>query len=188
MKDPRALTLWPEWCPAFSGVRLANGVPSQLDKGVENRPMAPWATIEPRTALGIIKPGRWFAMHAGAHIGGRPGNEGALGDVVETARAAGWAAQVVPGGADGTIRLTRGERSTDLRPEIIVRSAIVALIRVTAVQAPGEGAGEPWRFADRFGWRLDVRALATPIPCRGAQGLWRVPDAVAEAIRAQVTS
>jgi hypothetical protein len=43
----RALTYWPEWCPAFPGVRLRDGTPSPLDKPVENRPMAPWAVIAP---------------------------------------------------------------------------------------------------------------------------------------------
>lgn len=38
----------------------------------------------------------------------------------------------------------------------------------------------------RYGWVLsDVQALTEPIPCRGAQGLWRVPEDVVERIREQ---
>mgnify|MGYP000390794462 FL=1 len=40
----------------------------------------------------------------------------------------------------------------------------------------------PWFFGP-VGWRLsDPVSLAVPVPCRGAQGLWRVPtDALARA-------
>jgi len=39
--------------------------------------------------------------------------------------------------------------------------------------------------ADRWGWRLpDVRRLPLPLPCRGSQGLWELPDALrVEALR-----
>lgn len=45
--------------------------------------------------------------------------------------------------------------------------------------------GEPERSfggygRGRYAWHLDaIRALATPVPCRGAQGLWDVPAAAA---------
>jgi len=42
-------------------------------------------------------------------------------------------------------------------------------------------------FTGPYGWVLrDPVALPTPIPCRGAQGLWAVPDDVEIAIMAQV--
>lgn len=42
----------------------------------------------------------------------------------------------------------------------------------------------PW-FVGRYGWLLDDRrALPEPIPCRGMQGLWTVPDAVAAMVAA----
>lgn len=38
----------------------------------------------------------------------------------------------------------------------------------------------------RFGWVLgDVQRLSEPIPCRGARGLWAVPDDVVERVRDQ---
>lgn len=41
----------------------------------------------------------------------------------------------------------------------------------------------------RYVWRLEnVRVLRDPVPCRGAQSLWRVPADVAAAIEAQLVS
>ena len=40
---------------------------------------------------------------------------------------------------------------------------------------------------DRFAWFLaDVRALPEPIPCKGALGLWTIPDDVLDRITAQL--
>ena len=43
---------------------------------------------------------------------------------------------------------------------------------------PGAAPADPW-FCGPYGWLLDeVVALRRPVPCRGAQGIWFVPDAV----------
>lgn len=181
----RALTYWPEWCPAFPGVRLRDGTPSVLDKPVENRPMAPWHVIAP---FGVGRPGPWIAMHAGKHIGGRKGNDGALLDVIETAKSAGWKAYVIEG--TETVRVWRPGGSvsasvwTDLHPDRIVTSAIVALFRVTRYVGPGIPG--PWRMTERFGWYVDVQPLDVPVPCSGAQGLWTVDEAERDAVIAQL--
>ena len=40
---------------------------------------------------------------------------------------------------------------------------------------------------ERTAWIIrDIRPLPEPVPCRGAQGLWMVPDAVATAVMAQL--
>jgi hypothetical protein len=45
----------------------------------------------------------------------------------------------------------------------------------------------PWAARDQYHWLLaDVRPLATPVPCRGMLGLWRLPDDVEKAVRAQL--
>lgn len=45
----------------------------------------------------------------------------------------------------------------------------------------------PWAVRDQYHWLLaDVRPLAEPVPCRGALGLWRLPDEVEKAVRAQL--
>lgn len=57
----------------------------------------------------------------------------------------------------------------------------------TLISAPGlDWALEsPWFFGP-YGWVLqDTRALARPIPRKGAQGLWLVPTPLVERIREQ---
>jgi hypothetical protein len=65
----------------------------------------------------------------------------------------------------------------------IPQSAIVAVCRVVDYvhedDHPDQGQrtallDDPW-FSGPYGWVLsDVQKLATPVPCRGAQGLWRM--------------
>lgn len=46
----------------------------------------------------------------------------------------------------------------------------------------------PWALPEQWHWVLDnVRVLAEPVPARGALGLWRLPEAVDAAVRAQLT-
>lgn len=78
------------------------------------------------------------------------------------------------------------------------RGAVVAVARLVAC---GVGAGHterivsgihgPDQFAHWFigpvGWVLDgVVALPEPVPCKGRQGVWTLPDDVAELVLAQV--
>jgi len=45
----------------------------------------------------------------------------------------------------------------------------------------------PWAVRDQYHWLLEnVRPLAEPVPCRGALGLWRLPDDVEKAVRKQM--
>ncbi|HEV8573866.1 MAG TPA: ASCH domain-containing protein [Dehalococcoidia bacterium] len=70
---------------------------------------------------------------------------------------------------------------------------ILAMARIVAVQTTDEWREhynsdrdhDEWRFGDyrphRFAWKLeDVRALPKPIPCKGALGLFRLPDPISE--------
>jgi hypothetical protein len=64
------------------------------------------------------------------------------------------------------------------------RGAIVAVCRLVGCEqshGPGRWPTLERAFGDlaegRWAWRLaDVRALDPPVPCRGMQGLWTVPD------------
>ena len=57
-------------------------------------------------------------------------------------------------------------RLSDVRPSLELETTVSAIERLYGNYAPG-----------RYGWILaDVRALAAPIPCRGAQGLFDVPE------------
>jgi hypothetical protein len=54
---------------------------------------------------------------------------------------------------------------------------------------PRVPAGQDRWFFGPCGWLLeDVRKLAHPIPCRGMQGLWPVPEAVEQEIRRQLAA
>lgn len=153
----RALTLWPEWAWAIVN----------LDKRVENRD---W----------MIPEGQWFALHAGKHIGGRPGVRATcegIDSLVEMAQRAGWSVR-------GTAHTSEFIRAVDGKTAVwkhfdVPTSAIVGFFRVTSQDAPGRGDVSGWRVPDAWGNRLDFRPLLRPVPCSGAQGLWTVPPAVA---------
>lgn len=57
-----------------------------------------------------------------------------------------------------------------------------AIIGTVLVRAWGEHLVSPW-FSGPYGWVLEQpRQLPVPIPCRGRQGLWTVPEEIAERI------
>lgn len=85
------------------------------------------------------------------------------------------------------------QRDQDRR--IDVRGAVVAVAEIAGCHAglsmrwPCEG-GElcsPWAVPGQYHWRLArVRPLAEPVPCKGALGLWTLPDDVESAVLAQL--
>ena len=57
----------------------------------------------------------------------------------------------------------------------------------TALYRPGMAPCSPWAVRGAWHWMLaNVRPLADPVPCRGKLNLWRLPEDVAEAVRAQL--
>ena len=57
------------------------------------------------------------------------------------------------------------------------------IVGVARIVTALETSDDPW-FVGDFGWLLqDVRAFNTPIPCIGAQGLWKVQGPVLEALQ-----
>lgn len=161
MADPklrlRALTLWPEWAWAAH----------YLDKRVENRS---WA----------LPVGEWFALHAGKHIGGRPGPracEEAWDAIHYMASQAGWARSF-----DGSGRLRRHGVEAIYGTAKVQTSAILGIFRVTRIDPRGRGDLGAWRVPDQVGNVFEYTPIAAPVPCRGAQGLWPVPLDVAERV------
>lgn len=139
-----ALTLWPEWAWAIC----------HAGKRVENR------TWHPGKRLPV---GSQLAIHAGKHIGGRPGVEVAL-DAVDIVLAM-WE-------TDGPIRTMDEERRLSTCP----RSAIVAVATIAGFD---QEQRTRWDVPGAWHWRLeDVEVLPAPAACRGAQGLWTVPAAM----------
>jgi len=169
----RALTLWPEW---VFGVHY-------LDKRNENRG---WK----------IPLGEWFALHAGKSIGGRPGftaEWAGASSLVHMAGLSGWRAYLTFCGfgrweADfwrpGTHPITLHDTGYTNAARPIIRSAITGLFRVTEHRAPGTTGA--WKAPASIGNVFDYRPLREPIPCKGAQGLWTVPEDVAARVWAMV--
>ena len=148
----KALTLWPEWAWAIV----------HLGKDVENRP---W----------VIPPGL-YCLHAGKRFNGegnRPQHkEAGLLSVWNTAHRQ---------------RLTVDQANTlsaleSVSPDIPT-SSIVGIIKVTGhtdYQYRGlwdspMGWAAPGQIANHIEL---IHTLPTPIPCKGARGLWTVPDDV----------
>jgi hypothetical protein len=168
-----ALTLWPEWAWAID-------LPHQLAKRVENRGYA-------------LPVGVWIYLHAGKHIGGRPGRpslESGLRAVEHMARAAGLKAATFldysDGGAIAVDRHVHSFGAAEINPltpgserRPIITSAILGRFRVLRVLPPGlteicDGV-RGWKVLDSYGNVFEYRRLNQPIPCKGAQGLWKPP-------------
>ena len=165
-----ALTLWPEWAWAID-------LPHKLAKRVENR----------SSALPI---GVWSYLHAGKHIGGRlgiPARVASLEAVAARAIGAGMPACSFVD-ADGGGIVSRGDWASEAdrykpvacRP--IVTSAILGRFRVSHAIPPGlteicDGV-RGWKVLDSYGNVFQYQRLNQPVPCKGAQGLWRLPLAV----------
>lgn len=173
----QALTLWPEWAWAID-------LPEKLAKRVECR--------------GYELPiGAWVYLHAGKHIGGRPGRpslEGGLRAVERMARDAGLQSATLLDYRDGGALLVGGSAHlfgalervpialshAERRP--IITSAILGKFRVLRVLSPGvvedtDGV-RGWKVADSYGNVFEYQRLNQPVPCKGAPGLWRLPLAV----------
>lgn len=76
----------------------------------------------------------------------------------------------------------RGLSNITLRDAII--PGIMAIAQYGGIVSPDmDESDDPW-FEGPLAWRLDdLVELPEPIPCRGAQGLWLVPDELLPRVR-----
>ena len=68
--------------------------------------------------------------------------------------------------------------------------AVLATVRLINVHRAFDGCCDP-KYAEPDCWHLELdqlRPLSVPIPCRGALGLWRVPEEVERGIAFQLTT
>lgn len=69
--------------------------------------------------------------------------------------------------------------------------AVLGVARITGYVQEGQlhpdpALESPWFFGP-FGWTLDkIVTLKDPVPCKGALGLWRLPDDICEKVAAQL--
>ena len=73
--------------------------------------------------------------------------------------------------------------------------AVVAVAEMTGCHRDGNcylhghpsGICSPWAVHFQWHYQLaEVRPLAEPVPCKGARGLWTLPEEVESAVRAQL--
>lgn len=137
------------------------GAIAHLGKNIENRS---WITH-------IREP---FAIHAGLGTGPRWVFEDAIEHVIDR--------------ADCTRKAVA--EATSNRGAVIAVAVLADVcsesLRIDWSSPPRCKCG-PWAFNQHCHFRLaDVRPLPEPIPCLGAQRLWRLPEDVDAAVRAQL--
>ena len=136
-----------------------------LGKRVENRTWAP--------------PPKFIGKRIALHGTQRIPNAADLEAMFETARAAGWEILPHPLYEPGWVfQHGRGERPVIMQPEDLLalrgRLAALAVIRGHSTDRTG-----PWRAPGLVHWDLgDLRPIPGPILLKGAQRLWRLPQAL----------
>jgi hypothetical protein len=128
-----------------------------LGKDIENRNWHPGRRLPP---------GSWFAIHGGKW----PSNEVELADLRDVA-----------GGLaiDHRDRLPGGDATL---LDVLRYTGVVAVCRLGAVVT---ASASSW-FEGPYGWQLAATVvLPEPVPCRGQQGLWGLPDDVLAEVRRQ---
>lgn len=108
--------------------------------------------------------GCWLALHAGKRFDAEAAEDMRNGDFTDAGAA-------VP-----------------IRSDDHPHSVIVALARLAGCRKKESifrKRGEEWHFGP-YCWELDeIRVFVEPVPCKGAQGLWRLPADVFTAVCAQ---
>jgi hypothetical protein len=99
-------------------------------------------------------------------------------------------------GFDWDAEFPPGRKTLWCPPEDLPLGAVVALAVITGCHLSPDFLGtcgatrpqcSPWAVADAHHWLLaDVRPLPEPVPCKGALGLWRLPEDVEKAVREQL--
>lgn len=157
MSTTHALTLIRPWTFAILHV------PGNLAKRVENRPWKPWDAVL----------GTRIALHAG-----RKYDHTAADDIAETL-------------VIGDLMNKPRARDEGIVGTALVKGWIhwddgVLSWSDTLTEAEAWSHKRSIWFFGPYGWVLDdVRTLATPIPCKGALSLWRMPEHVRAGVELQ---
>jgi len=149
-------------------------------KRVENRTWRPHP----------LKTGDYLAIHAGAFLYRKVCDE--WFGAIQTARAAGLLGTLPV--LDGALALPQPERGERGRlyaarcnrymEKAVPYSAVIGVAQLDAIETEAPAAGDPWWYGP-LGWRLGNVTAIEPVPCRGSQGLWEMPDEVLATVRAR---
>lgn len=135
----------------------------------------------------LRNPWPWCITHAGKRVENRTWTPREIGPGDYLAIHAGSSADDVE--IAGVAALLRREMGV-IVPAELVQGAIVAVCVLGEIEhaAPflvETGRRDPW-WCGPVGWRLArVVVLPEPVPCRGAQGLWTLPEPVLAAVKVQ---
>lgn len=156
----RALTLWRPWA----------GAVAHMGKPVENRSWFP-----PKHVRGEPIWGEVIAIHAG-RTWDADAAEWMVAEGLATQDQVRWKAH--PTGIVCVARL--------IGVANYITRTLLAFDQSRREECE-TAARSPWGDMDDYGWLLgDVVPLPEPVPCRGAQGLWRVPPAIERQVLEQV--
>lgn len=176
----RALTLWPEWAWAIC----------YLGKRVENRPR--------HARFYGLRPGMTFAIHAGAHIGGKPSHLAA----VEGMKAVWDAGKLLACSSRlsfdkdepyPTLSVGIGDRFYVFNEKHYPAQSVVAVATfINCSFHSREVFG--FRVPGQWGFELEnVRVLDKPVSCSvrdypgNRQGLWTLPSEVEAKVNEQLS-
>lgn len=136
-------------------------------------------------ALTLIQPWAWAVAHAGKAIENRtwPPPKWLVGQRLAIHAGMKWDEDAVAFIEDVSGRAPPAERT---------HGAIVAIAKVAGVLEDCDvdrggarrSANLEW-FAGPCGWLLEDVVAIEPLPCKGAQGLWPVPDELLPVLRAR---
>ena len=79
--------------------------------------------------------------------------------------------------------------SRAMAPEAVhlLGGRVVAVAELAGCHDDCPGTCSPWAVRGQYHWNLwDIHPLPDPVPCKGMLGLWRLPDDVEKAVRAQL--
>lgn len=126
-------------------------------------------------ALSLSQPWAHVVVHGPKRIENRPTALHGPASRLVGARIAVHAAKSYDEGCLGFI----ADRGFDLANAVLVRGAVIGAATIEAVHVlPWSGMPayqRPWAFGPLCILLRDVRAIATPIPCRGMLGFWSLP-------------
>jgi hypothetical protein len=160
----KALTIWPEWAWAIC----------QIEKDVENRTWTPPSSVI----------GQRIAIHAGKNIGGRynPPNAAAnFGLVAEMAVHAGIELRPIYrlGVAIGFSWYRCENGNVKEMNQFFASLPTGGVVATAKISGWSKSSSSPWAVPGQVHWQLEeVQVLPQRIPCRGAQGLWPLPEDV----------
>lgn len=126
-----------------------------------------------RKALTICQPWAWAIVHGAKRVENRTWPTRYRGWLaIHAGKSKAWLCDDLP---DGT------PVPTDL-----VFGAVVGVAWLDDVVRPDACGDDPFAFGP-WCWRLTkVSPLVEPVPCRGAQGLWDLPDDIAAEVRTKI--